>query len=175
MDGCNIKKHKTMIKGGNKVDILEYAIKMELDGEKFYNEQAYANRNNSLHTVFLSIAHDEANHARIISKKKDGVNLPLNEKARASANNVFSDLAGFEIESDDPKQIDVYREALKREQESIELYEKLLSESDEDLELYRFLISQEKEHFKLLEEIIKMVNRPNEWVEAAEFGRREEY
>jgi rubrerythrin len=157
------------------VDILRYAIKMELDGEKFYKELAFTHKNNSLHSVFLSMARDEARHARIIRKKMDGVNLPLNEKSGTNTKNVFGDPAGFKIESDVPKQVDVYRGALKKEQESIELYEKLQSESNEDLELYKFLIQQEKEHYKLLEEIIKMVNRPNEWVESAEFGRREEY
>ena len=62
------------------------------------------------------------------------------------------------------------------ERESIELYKKLLSESSDDKELFEFLIKQEEEHYRLIEEIVKLVNRPNVWVESAEFGlRREEY
>jgi rubrerythrin len=157
------------------MDILEYAIKMELDGEKFYLDLALENRDNSLHTVFLSLAHDEANHAQIIRKKKEGVKAAFTE-AEANVKNVFSDPAGFKFGKSNPGQVDAYREALKKEQESIDLYKKLMSESEEgDRELFSFLIEQEKEHYRLLEEIIRMVNRPNEWVESAEFGIREEY
>lgn len=157
------------------MDILEYAIKMELDGEKFYNKQASANKNNSLYIVFLSLAQDEANHAKIINEKRKGINMPLNVKVKANISNIFGNSVEFKIESTNPRQLDVYREALKMELESIKLYERLSTESDSNIELYKFLILQEKEHFNLLEEIVKMVNRPNEWVEDAEFGRREEY
>jgi rubrerythrin len=65
--------------------------------------------------------------------------------------------------------------ALEKERQSIELYQKLLLHATDDRELFEYLIKQEQEHYGLLEEIIKMVNRPNEWVESAEFGLREEY
>lgn len=65
--------------------------------------------------------------------------------------------------------------AAEKEKQSIELYKKLLSESKEDKDLYEFLISQEEEHYNMMEEIVVLVNRPNEWVGSAEFGNREEY
>jgi len=65
--------------------------------------------------------------------------------------------------------------ALEMEKKSIELYTKLLSEAADDRELFAYLIKQEQGHLAIVEEIIKLVNRPNEWVEAAEFGEREEY
>ena len=41
--------------------------------------------------------------------------------------------------------------------------------------LFHFLIQQETRHVNLLEELVKQVKRPEEWVESAEFGTREEY
>lgn len=156
------------------MDILEYAIKMEKDGEKFYLDLAKKNKDNKLSNVFRSLANDEAHHAKIIRDKKEGISTPPSGKAEPAAENVFSD-AQFKIESDIPGQVDAYKGALEKEQESIDLYKKLQSESGESKEFFAFLIEQEEGHYKLIEEIIEMVNRPNEWVESAEFGRRKEY
>ena len=157
------------------MEILDYAIKMELDGEKFYLSLAEQNKDNKLNVVFKSLANDEAHHAKIIKDKKEGTAASLDEGAQATIENVFSG-SDFEIESSSPEQVDVYKGALEKEQESIDLYKKLLSESEDDKELFTFLIGQEEEHYRLIEEIIKHLNRPNEWVESAEFGlRREKY
>ncbi len=48
------------------MDILVYAIKMELDGEKYYKEQAKLNRENNLYNVFMDLAKDESDHAKIL-------------------------------------------------------------------------------------------------------------
>ena len=78
---------------------------------------------------------------------------------------------------DVPKQLELYHEALEMEKRSISLYEKLLSEATNDKEkrLFGYLIRQEKEHFETIEELIVLINRPEDWVESAEFGVREEY
>jgi len=157
------------------MNTLEYAIKMEKDGAKFYHEQALKNKDNKLYPVFTSLAKDEEKHARIIKEKREGINSLLNDDNIASIKNVFSDIKGFDFDKSNPDQIDVYRKALKMEQESIDLYKKLLAESKDNKELFEFLVKQEEAHYSLLEEIIKLVNRPNEWVESAEFGIREKY
>ncbi len=156
------------------MNISDYAIQMESDGEMFYREQALENKDNTLHVVFISLAKDEERHAKIIKDKEVNIDFPLQENI-ASIKNVFNNTTEFDFEKSSPKQIDVYRKALIMEQASIDLYKKLLSESKGDEEFFKFLIKQEEEHYKLLKEIIKMVNRPSIWVEDAEFGIREEY
>lgn len=158
------------------MDILVYAIKMELDGEKYYKDQAMLNKGNSLYKVFMDLAKEESEHARILEDKSKGLSYKKKAHLTAPRQNVFSSLKDFK--SDIKKyaeQVDAYRMALEKEKESIDLYKKLLNESADSADLFNFLISQEEEHYAILEEIVKMVNRPNEWVEAAEFGNREEY
>ena len=67
--------------------------------------------------------------------------------------------------------------ALEKEKESIELYEKMLEDAVDEKEkmLFKFLIKEEKEHYKLLNDLVLLVSRPEEWVESAEFGLREDY
>ena len=158
------------------MDILEFAINMELDGEKYYNEQAALNQDNSLNSVFLMLAKDENNHAKILRSRSQGAPYELNELVLSTTKSVFQEMVDFKIETKQkPEQVDLYRLALEKEKQSIDLYIKLLSEANADRELFQFLIKQEEEHFEIIEEIIKMVNRPNDWVESAEFGIRKEY
>ena len=63
------------------------------------------------------------------------------------------------------------------EKESIDLYKEFLSEAKNEVEknLFQYLIKEEEKHFQILEDIVLLVNRPEEWIESAEFGLREEY
>ena len=152
---------------------LEFAINMELQGERYYRKQTSLNKDNVLGTVFSGLADDEHAHAGYLSKEAKG--LPF-EASEAGARSVFDSLADFkEDKNRGPEQLDAYREALDMEKQSIELYQGLLGKADVKSALFEFLIGQEKEHYRIIEEIIRLVNRPNEWVESAEFGRREEY
>lgn len=154
---------------------LDYAIEMELDGVRFYKELALIVEGEKLHEVCSSLARDEEIHAKILTDKKADKKVCLEERPALIAKNVFSGTDDFRIDKNYTAQLDVYKVALDKEQKSIELYQKMLSEMPEDRDIFEYLIRQEKEHYSLMEEIIKMVNRPNEWVEAAEFGIREEY
>ena len=139
------------------MNYLEFAIKMELDGEKYYREQAEKNKDNSLHTVFLMLAEDERSHAEILRNKANELSYELKDSvAFPEYKNVFEGMDDFESEVKvSPDQLDVYRMALKKEEESIELYEKMLSEAvnDDDKELFKYLIEQEKTHYAIFDEL----------------------
>lgn len=155
---------------------LEFAINLELDGEKYYNEQAAINQGNGLNTVFLILAKEESNHAEILRRKAHGLLDKLPESPHSTIKSVFTGMVDFKMDiKSNPEQVDLYRMALDKEAQSIALYKSLLDDAGEGKELFEYLIQQEKEHHSIIEEIIKLVNRPNEWVESAEFGIREEY
>ena len=116
------------------MDYLEFAIKMELDGEKYYLEQAEKNKDTNLATVFKLLAKDERKHAEIVRKYAEKSPYELTEdEALKGYKNVFEDVEDFGSEiKTDPSQIDAYRLALKKEQESIELYEKMEKEASDE-------------------------------------------
>lgn len=158
---------------------LEFAINMELDGEKYYLEQAEINKDNSLKTVFLLLAKDEENHARILRNKSSELSNVLKDSNTLSeSKNVFKGIENFKSEIKEiPNQLDLYRAALEKEKQSIDLYHKFLSEATDDKakELFKYLIKQEEDHYAILDELVILINRPDEWVESAEFGVRKEY
>ena len=123
------------------------------------------------------MARDEKNHAAILRKKLDKLPYALDENdTLAHAKNVFSNMGDLTAIAETPTELNLYREIYKKEEQSVNLYQGLLAEADDkEKELYEYLIKQEKEHCEILEEIVTHVKRPEEWVESAEFGVREEY
>lgn len=158
---------------------LEFAINMEHDGEKFYRELAEINKDNSLNAVFLLLEKDEAHHAQILENKFKELSYELTDNnTLAQYHSVFKKSGNFKSEFREiPNQLDAYKFALAIERRSIELYEKLLAESRDDStkNLFEYLIKQEKDHLTVFEGLILLVERPDEWVESAEFGTREDY
>jgi rubrerythrin len=162
------------------MNTLEYAIKMEYDGEKYYREQAEINHDNELRVVCNLLAEEERNHAHILESKKNQLPYTLTDSDFLSnAKNIYTDLkdiGGNGIKY--PGQLDFYRIACEMEKESIDLYQEFLSvvSEEEEKKLFEFLIHQEKQHFEAFEEMSRLLYNAEAWVESPEFGlRREEY
>ncbi|HEX9025440.1 MAG TPA: ferritin family protein [Clostridium sp.] len=161
------------------MNVLDFAINMELDGEKYYKEQSEIAQDISLKKIFLILAEDENSHAKLLQHKSNNMSYELKGTETISeTKNLFNEIKDFKNElKQNPDQLDLYRVALEKEKESIDLYEKLLSQSEDDksINLFKFLIAQEKDHYTTLEELVSQLNKCNDWVEAAEFGIRVEY
>lgn len=94
------------------------------------------------------------------------------------AKNIFANLRDIKTEAKEiSSQLDFYRMALKMEKESIDLYTNYLDKAEDsrERELFEFLIRQEEQHYQILDELVVLLSRTEEWVESAEFGIREEY
>ena len=159
------------------MNTFEFAFQMEIDGEKYYSEQAEKNSDNPMGRIFSILAKTEQKHAVLLSSRNQDLLTSANIN-QSDNENVFHSLADFKVDvSTIPNQLDVYRFALELEQKSIDLYTDLLSRADNDRDrsLLQFLIVQEQQHYTLFDELVTLVQRPEDWVEHAEFGRRPEY
>lgn len=76
-----------------------------------------------------------------------------------------------------PNQLDFYRNVCEMEEKNIDLYQKFLSDTNQELDrkLYQHLINQEKQHLEAFEEMSRLLQNAEWWIESPEFGRREEY
>lgn len=161
------------------MNIFEFAIMMELDGEKYYTEQALLNKGTPMSNVLLMLAKDERIHAEVLQKKYYDLSYSIDSYEWTSkAKNVFKDAKHLDLlYKVIPDQLDFYRMALEKEKQSIELYSKYCNDAtdEESKKLFEYLVKLEKEHYEILEEIVLQINKANEWVESAEFGIREEY
>lgn len=165
--------------GSGKMNSLDFAIKMEQDGEQYYKSQAELNKDNHLYSVCMMLAKDEARHAALLDRiqNQKSYNLVDNDTI-GHVKNVFADLGDIKSEIKDyPSQLDFYRTALAREEDSIKLYTELLEKagSAPDKMVFEYLIKQEKQHYETFEWLVTMLLNAEEWVESAEFGLRKDY
>ena len=161
------------------MDVLQFALDMELDGERYYSKQSAKYAETPLKEVFDILAKDEAKHAEILRSKMDGTAYELKaNELLSSQKNPFSGLDTYKPQVEAmPDQAALYHEAQKIEQQSIDLYTDLRTKAADaqTQSLFDFLIQEESRHYQILEDVFRFVNRPKEWVESAEFGLREEY
>ena len=157
----------------------KFAIDMELDGEKYYREQANINKDNGLNVVCLMLAEDEKKHAQILTDKMNEKSFQLIEsETLLKAKNIFEGIGNIKTEGKEiASQLDFYRIATEKEKQSIDLYKEYLAKAtaNEEKDLFEYLIEQEKHHYEVLDNIASLLLKPEEWVENAEFGIRKEY
>lgn len=160
------------------MNALEYAIQMEIDGEKYYGEQARLNHNNSIVIVSRILEKAERRHELLLRSKLQNLPYSLSDdESYMEIKNVFNNIGNFKSDiRTTPNQLEFYRHALEIEKQSIDLYVNLLNDtSDKDeTDLFQYLIDQENLHFRLIDEIVTMLRHAEEWVESAEFGLRKE-
>jgi rubrerythrin len=167
------------ISGGIIMNYLDMAIQLETDGEMFYKEQVEKNKGTKIEGVFNLLANEERKHRELLenfSKKLD-YTIPEAE-SELDYENIFKNENDFKVETEiEPKQIDVYKLALQKEEESINLYQKMKQEASEEEEkvLLDYLIKQEENHYRIFNNIVELLRKAEEWVESAEFGKRENY
>lgn len=158
---------------------IDFAIQMEDEGERYYNLQATQYHDTPLGVVFKKLALAENRHAELLRNRASGESYTLFDDPLLSENkNLFAGLQPYHHDFiAQPGQLEVYRYALDLERRSVELYQAMLKEasSPADRQLLNWLVRQEEDHVALFDELETLLNRPVEWVEAAEFGPREEY
>jgi len=166
------------------MDIFDFALKMESDGETYYRALAEKVIYEDLKTVLVGLADDEHRHFEIIKSVQNQTFNYGDDPKLSKIKNVFAadnkDLAPENKElmaKLKDEQIDVYRAALLREKESVALYKKLIIASDlqEQKAICETLMHEEEKHMEVIDNIIDMLNHVNDWVEAAEFNHHNKY
>jgi rubrerythrin len=160
------------------MNIFDFAMEKEKYSEDYYRRLAAKSNNKGLETVFNMLANEEAKHYKIVSDMKGDITPDLAEtKVLSDAKNVFAKMRdsaqsfNFNI-----SQTELYRKALKIEEQSRDFYlEKADEVTEAQKEIFLRLADEEKKHFFLLENIIDFVSRPETWLENAEFYHLEQY
>jgi rubrerythrin len=159
------------------MNIFDFAMKMEKDGENYYRELAAKNKIQGLEKILNMLADDEVVHYNVLKKLKEGtgVDLPGTEVLK-NAKNVFSELKPT-AESYDGSIIEFYNKAIEIEKQSEDFYKEKANEVDqpevEDILLK--IAEEERKHQFLLKNAVDFLTEPKNWIECAEFNRLDDY
>ena len=160
------------------MDIYDFAIQMEHDGEQFYRGTASKTAEKGLQNILTKLADDEKKHAEIIAGIQSQTPRMEATTVLDTARNVFQqmkDFGGeFDLSGDEEK---TYRQAMVMEQRSIAFYLDRAEqvEHPEQKELFEQLAKEEKKHYRLLENMADFVARPKTYLADAEFSNLDEY
>lgn len=158
--------------------IIEQAIHLEVTAEANYREAALQTTDPSAGAILELLANEEAEHGKTLRGMSDVAHLrgsDLLEKAKTWIRGVVEgELTTLSPDTDLPSTL---RRAMDIEQMTELFYRENAASSDEPavVELFTTLADIEKKHFVLVGSLVEYFDRPNEWIESAEFGLRNDY
>jgi len=160
------------------MDIFEYAMRMEKDGENYYRQLVKKTDNKGIKAIFTMLAEEEVKHYKTVAQMKTQRPQMAETKVLANARNIFAQMRDSGESFDfSAKQIKLYEKAQDIEKKSEDFYRQKAGEVEQQYqrEIFLKLAEEEKKHYFLLENIIHLVSRPQTWLENAEFYHLEEY
>ncbi|SHO52715.1 ferritin-like domain-containing protein [Desulfopila aestuarii] len=162
------------------MNVFEFAMQMEKDGEKFYREIAEKTKDAGLKKIFNTLADEEVIHYNTFkSLHEKTAAKAVESNVLEKAKNIFTEMkakGGLQV-SDDTAQVEAYKKAMKAEEEAYTFYEKKAAEAADENEKNILLTfaREERRHYRLLENVIEFVSRPEQWMEDAEFANMDQY
>lgn len=164
------------------MEIFEYAMKMEEDGRAFYLEHAEKTLNPGLKSILVELAEDELKHYNIYKAMRDSQTAEFKEGEKttilSSVKNVFESMKAegkeLPLRDDDLK---VWEEALEIEAKSETFYREKAGEIDNDDQksILIHIADEEHKHWIAIENVIRFLKRPQQWLEDAEWSNLDDY
>ena len=161
------------------MDVYQFAMQMEKDGEAYYRECAAKTASAGLRGILLMLAEAETFHYELFRRMAAREEALLPDSALlAQVKNVFAEIREREgagaVRS---SEVDLYRKAEELERKSWEFYEGNAAKAGSPAEKLTFerIAVEERRHYRILEGIIDFVSRPEQWLENAEWTHLEDY
>jgi len=160
------------------MDIFDFAMRMEKDGENYYRQLTGKTDNKGIKAILTMLAEEEVKHYKTVAQMKTQRPQMAETTILADAKNVFARMKksgeNFRFGA---KQVKLYEKAQDIEKKSEDFYRQKAGEVEQQYqrEIFLALAEEEKKHYFLLENIIQFVSRPQTWLENAEFYHLDEY
>ncbi len=163
------------------MDLFDYAIQMEKDGEDYYRELAEKSSDRGIATILTRLADAEVGHRKLFQALKKDTQVELvKDTAISDVKNIFARMK--EAKDDirvDANQTELYRKAQKLESDSEAFYRENATRTNDPNQkaILERLADEEKGHYAVLENLIEFVSRPDpgNWLENAEWNNLNEY
>ncbi|WP_018248932.1 ferritin family protein [Orenia marismortui] len=163
------------------MNIYEFAIDFEMINKDYYEECAKRTQDKNLKRIFNYLAAEERRHEEIVRSlsRKEEV-FDIESDILPKAKEVFEEIANdISVNSEQPtrEDINVYRKAVEMERSSYNFYrDKAESISEVEVkEVFLKLAKEEKRHEIIMDNIVEHLEKPDQWVESAEFNHLEDY
>ncbi|MEN8216668.1 MAG: ferritin family protein [Pseudomonadota bacterium] len=160
------------------MDILEYAMQVEKEGEAQYRELAERSNNPGMKKILTELADSEVEHYNVFMAIKENSNIPgIDEAILPNVKNIFSEMKRDKAFDVDANEIDLYRKAQAHEKKSQAFYRQKAEEVDAPAlkEMLLKIAEEEGKHYQVLGGLIDFLSGPDQWMEDAEWHHMDEY
>jgi rubrerythrin len=159
------------------MEIYDYAMKMELDGKRFYETHAAQAKNPELKKVLLTLAEEEERHYNVFKRLKEGKrDVSADRSAHNNSLNTVKNLFAELSESTDTKEfadnvLSVWSEARRIEEETERFYrEKAANETDPGRKrLLNSIADEERSHVYMIDGVLTYLKQPQAFADSAQF------
>ena len=155
------------------MNVYEYAMKVEKEGEAYYRELAAMSPNKGLKKIFSILADEEVKHYNIFKNMLKKSDIPVDKLALKTDTKIIFQTLREEKDSLDltSDQIKFYKDAIKREEDAHDFYFDKAKELEclEEKEIFLLIAIEEEKHKEVLQNIVSFIEEPANWVTAAEF------
>ena len=161
------------------MNVFEYAMKMEKDGQHYYEEQSAKSNHHTLKKLWQQLASDEIKHHEIFRRMRDG---EIKEAAKMSklgteilgkAKTVFEEMKESDQNLDFGEDvIAAWNKAQDMELATEKFYrDKEKEEKQPEIKSsFHLLAAEEHKHVLLIEHVLNFLNGPRSWLEDAEWS-----
>ena len=161
------------------MNIFEHAIALKDEKEAFYRQLSQQCSNKGVQRLFRMLADEEEGHKKVIENMAQKIPAKLaDSQVLRDAKAAFSDMFNDPTETlCGPGQIELYRKAVEYEKKAEKFYlekEKQVQE-DHQKDIFRRIAEEEVKHRQVLESVLDLVERPQRWLENAEWYHLDEY
>jgi rubrerythrin len=158
------------------MDPFAFSIQMEKDAEALYRKMADNTPAAGVKKVLLLLAEDEVKHRKAIEQLQQKLDVEPQKGVALDIKTVFDEMKqdkDFTSLSEDA--VEDYRKAVEIEKRGIAFYQEKFAEATDPTskKLFETLMKQESYHLRTCESLLDMVQKPEWWVENAEFNPRD--
>jgi rubrerythrin len=161
------------------MDTYQYAMKMEKDGVDYYEGALARTQHPGFQRILKMLIGQEKRHYEVFKAlREEGTTADLVAFPLVEVKNIFQQMRDNKDEVElDASEAEVYEKALAIEKKSEDFYRDAATQVAHPNARKQILAiaDQEHQHFLLMTDLVKYIERPQEWVESAMFGVREEY
>ena len=160
------------------MNVYEYAMKVEKDGERYYRDLADKTSDVGLKSILKMLADEEVKHYVAFDRMNKNQIIPTQPHVDvfASAKTIFQKMReDNQTSTFSEDQVEFYKSALRSEENSYKFYieKALMLEDEEQKAIFMRIAEEERQHMVLLENLIEYISFPERWLESAEFNHME--
>ncbi len=158
----------------SEMNIYEYAMGLEKEGEEFYRDLADKTEDVGLKNILLMLATEEVKHYNLFKKMLNDADVSSIPKMEvfAETKSAFAKMKEEnQFHSFEKDQVAYYKRAVEIEEANEDFYQKQAcnAKTEEHKQIFLRIAEEEQKHMVVLKNLVEFISEPDGYLDNAEF------